>query len=151
MGQGGFTVIGLNALVLGLGAMTARPLACGSPRMRRPLAMAFATAISQLVSSALWLAVLAISVRLSPVAAADEEVHHTIRWLQGGALVALLAPLLLVAVSVESLLGYGLAQFLDRVRPDLLPGTAAAAPPDSSGAPGSPGVQGGAGGAKRLG
>lgn len=137
MGQGGFTVIGLNALVLGLGAMTARPLYLWmAARMRRPLAMALATAVSQLVSSALWLAVLAVSVRLSPVAAADEEVHHTIRWLQGGALVALLAPLLLVAVGVESLLGYGLAQFLDRVRPDLLPGTAAAATPDSSGARG---------------
>jgi hypothetical protein len=32
-----------------------------------------------------------------------------------------LAPLLGLAVGVEALLGYGLAGFLDRVRPDLLP------------------------------
>lgn len=122
MGQGGFTVIGLNALVLGLGAMSARPVyGLLAGRMKRPHAVAVATAVSQLLSSALWIAVLAASVKLSPSAAAEEEVQHTVRWLQGGALVALLAPLLLVAVAVESLLALGLATFLDRVRPDLLP------------------------------
>jgi hypothetical protein len=29
--------------------------------------------------------------------------------------------MLLAAVAIEALLGYGLASFLDRVRPDLLP------------------------------
>lgn len=142
MGQGGFTVIGLNALVLGLGSMLARPLYLWlAGRVRRPLAMAFATAISQLVSSALWIGVLVISVRLSPAVAADAEVHHTLRWLQGGALVAVLLPLLLIAVTVEALLGYGLAQFLDRVRPDLLPPTPGApltSAPQAPQAPGDP-------------
>ncbi len=135
MGQGGFTVIGLNALVLGIGSMTAAPVyRLLASRMKRPRAVALATAFSQLLSSVLWIAVLALSVKLSPTTAADEEVHHTLRWLQGGALVALLAPLLLVAVAVESLLALGLATFLDRVRPDLLPGgvSAAAALPDES-------------------
>jgi hypothetical protein len=41
--------------------------------------------------------------------------------LQGGILFGVLLPLLALAVGIESLLGYGLAGFLDRVRPDLLP------------------------------
>ena len=57
MGQGGFTVIGLNALVLGLGAMSARPIyGMLAGRMKRPHAVAIATAVSQLLSSALWIA-----------------------------------------------------------------------------------------------
>ncbi|MFN8589341.1 MAG: energy-coupling factor ABC transporter permease [Candidatus Eisenbacteria bacterium] len=139
MGQGGFTVIGLNALVLGLGAMTARPVArLFATRMPRPHAVAAATAVSQLFSSALWIGVLVLSVKLSPVVARDEEVHHTLRWLQGGTLVALLTPLLLVAVTVESLLAFGLARFLDKVRPDLLAFTGGTAHSEAPEAPDAP-------------
>lgn len=128
MGQGGFTVVGLNTLVLGFGAMSARPMYRAlAPRVGRPRAVAIATALSQLLSSALWVAVLALSVRLSPAIAGDEEVHHTLRWLQGGALFAMLVPLLAAAVGVEALLAFGLARFLDRVRPDLLPDSATGA------------------------
>lgn len=122
MGQGGFTVIGLNALVLGLGAMLARPLyrsLVGS--LRPPMAMAVATAGSQLASSLLWIAILAASVRLTPGAGLHEEVQHTLKWVQGGALALVLAPMLVAAVGIEALLALGLAQFLDQVRPDLLP------------------------------
>ena len=91
----------------------------------RPLkpagAMAAATAGSQLCSSLLWIALLGLSVRLTPGGAGEHEVAHGLRWLQGGVLLAVLLPLLAVAVGIESLLGYGLARFLDRVRPDLLP------------------------------
>lgn len=122
MGQGGFTVIGLNTLVLGLGAALARPVYLALVRPLRPAgAMAAATAVSQVFSSVLWVALLWLSVRLSPSLGADREVAHALRWVQGGVLAAVLLPLLGVAVGIESLLGYGLARFLDRVRPDLLP------------------------------
>jgi len=122
MGQGGFTVIGLNTLVLGAGAAIARPLYRAMVRVLRPAgAMAAATAISQLFSSVLWIALLWLSVRLSPSILGEHEVAHAMRWLQGGVLVTVLLPLLALAVGLESLLGYGLAGFLERVRPDLLP------------------------------
>jgi cobalt/nickel transport system permease protein len=127
MGQGGFTVVGLNTLVLGLGAAIARPLYLAIARSTgAAAAMAAATATSQLLSSALWVAVLAVSVRLHPSAGAGHEVEHAFAWLRGGAVVAVVAPLLALAVGVESLLAYGLARFLDRVRPDLLPHSAGA-------------------------
>ena len=62
------------------------------------------------------------------------EVEHTLIevWHRVGA--AVVIPLLLAAVALEALLGYGLAHFLDRVRPDLLPtpATGAAAGPAPS-------------------
>ncbi len=129
MGQGGFTVIGLNTLVLGAGAALARPLYLALVRPLRPAAaMAAATALSQLASTVLWIGLLWLSVKLSPSILGDHEVAHALRWLQGGVLVAVLLPLLALAVGVESLLGYGLAGFLARVRPDLLPQPGGAAP-----------------------
>ncbi len=125
MGQGGFTVVGLNTLVLGAGAAVARPLYLALVRSLRPAgAMAAATAISQLLSSALWIALLALSVRLAPATGTEHEVAHALVWLKGGTLLAILVPLLALAVTVEALLGWGLAGFLARVRPDLLPGPA---------------------------
>jgi len=123
MGQGGFTVIGLNTLVLGAGAAIARPLYTAlSPWLRPAGAMAAATALSQLFSSALWVGVLALAVWLQPASAREHEVARAMGWLKGGALVAVLGPMLAVAVGVEALLASGLGGFLDRVRPDLLPG-----------------------------
>jgi cobalt/nickel transport system permease protein len=122
LGQGGFTVIGLNTLVLGLGAILARPVYL---RVVRPLgparAMALATAVSQLFSTVCWGLLLLLSVRLTPDAAGHREVEHRLieMWHHVGA--AVVVPLLLAAVALEALLGYGLARFLDRVRPDLLP------------------------------
>jgi cobalt/nickel transport system permease protein len=130
MGQGGFTVIGLNTLVLGAGAALARPLYVALvPRMRPAAAMAAATAASQLLSSALWVAILALSVRLAPASVREHEVAHALAWLRGGAVLAVLLPMLALAVGIESMLGFGLARFLDRVRPDLLPGHATLAAP----------------------
>lgn len=132
MGQGGFTVIGLNALVLGAGAALARPVyrrAVASGRAPAA-AMAIATAVSQLFSSALWVLVLWASVRLAPDAARNQAVSEGLRVLAGGAVALVVAPLLLAAVAIESMLGFGLARFLARVRPDLLPGDTA--PPRGS-------------------
>jgi Cobalt uptake substrate-specific transmembrane region len=122
MGQGGFTVIGLNTIVLGAGAAIARPAYLWLLGALKPAgAMAAATAVSQVFSSMLWVALLWLSVRLTPAVAGDHEIAHGLRWLQGGILLSVLLPLLGMAVGIESLLGYGLARFLDRVRPDLLP------------------------------
>lgn len=122
LGQGGFTVIGLNTLVLAIGAMLARPLYMRSVRALGPArAMAMATAVSQLFSTLCWAVLLLLSVRLTPNVAGEHEVQHAMIhvWQRVGA--AVVVPLLLLAVALESLLGYGLAHFLDRVRPDLLP------------------------------
>ncbi len=137
LGQGGFTVVGLNALVLGLSAMAARPLYMAAVRtLGAPRAMAFATAVSQAAATALWAVLLLLSVRLTPDVAGEHEVAHTIVsvWHRVGA--AVVVPLLLLAVALEALLGYGLAGFLDRVRPELLPrpagdDAATATPPKS--------------------
>jgi cobalt/nickel transport system permease protein len=122
LGQGGFTVIGLNTLVLGLGAMLARPVYLRSVRALGPArAVALATAASQLASTLGWVLVLLLSVRLTPNIAGEHEIASgVVRGLHGAGAVVVLA-MLFAAIAIESLLGYGLARFLDRVRPDLLP------------------------------
>jgi len=135
LGQGGFTVVGLNAFVLGLGAMVARPLYERTvPALGPARAMALATALSQLLSSACWVGILLLSVRLTPGLAGEHVIAESLlrAWQRVGAAVVL--PLLLVAVAVESFLGYGLARFLARVRPDLLPAPAR----DRAGTPAGP-------------
>ncbi|MCE9627849.1 MAG: hypothetical protein K8R56_08030, partial [Candidatus Eisenbacteria bacterium] len=84
-------------------------------------AMAVATAISQAAATVLWAVLLLLSVQLTPDVAGEHEVAHTVVsvWHRVGA--AVVAPLLLLAVALEALLGYGLAGFLARVRPELLP------------------------------
>lgn len=122
LGQGGFTVVGLNTLVLALGAVLARPLYLWTaPAMGPARAMAVATAVSQLASTVCWGVLLWASVVLTPDVAGEHEVKHTIIqvWHRAGTMV--IVPLLLLAVALESLLGYGLAHFLQRVRPDILP------------------------------
>jgi cobalt/nickel transport system permease protein len=135
LGQGGFTVVGLNALVLGLGAAVARPLYVRSVSALGPArAMATATAISQLLSTAIWAGLLVLSVNLTPTVAGEHVISESLvrAWHRTGA--AIVIPLLLAAVALESFLGYGFAHFLSRVRPDLLPvpaprrGTPAASP-----------------------
>ncbi len=144
LGQGGFTVIGLNPLVLGLGAILARPLYLSLVRrLGPPRAMAVATAVSQLFSTVCWGALLMLSVRLTPDAAGIHEVEHTLIevWHRVGA--AVVIPMLIAAVALEALLGYGLAHFLERVRPDLLPTPAvspAAGPTRTASTPSSPSI-----------
>ena len=113
-GHGGFTVIGLNALVLGAGAAVARPLYRRFARtLAAPSALAAATALSQALSGLLWIAVMALALRLN---AGPPELSRL------GALSALALPLWLAGVVIESAVAYGLGRFVARVRPDLLPG-----------------------------
>jgi len=122
LGQGGFTVIGLNTLVLGLGAMLARPIYLWSVRSLGPArAVALATIASQLASTVGWILVLLLSVRLTPNIAGEHEIAAGLVRAAHGAGATIVLAMLLAAVAIEALLGYGLARFLARVRPDLLP------------------------------
>lgn len=112
VGHGGLTVVGLNALVLGAGGALARPVYLACARRWRPAAaLAAATAVTQIVSGALWLGVMAVAMRVQAVG--EHRVH----------LVASIAfPLYLVGILIESVVAFGVGRFLARVRPDLLPG-----------------------------
>src|SRR5262249_50649669 len=90
-------------------------------RLGSARATALATAASQLASSLGWVALLFLSVRITPGLVGEHEVSHGLADAIRRAGAALVIPMLLAAVAIEALLGYGLARFLDRVRPDLLP------------------------------
>jgi cobalt/nickel transport system permease protein len=111
-GHGGFTVVGLNALVLGSGAALAGPLFhLLAARLKPAAALALATAVSQGLSGLLWLLIVGVALRAD--AAAGSRSHLA-------ALGALALPVWLGGVLVESAVAYGLGGFLARVRPDLL-------------------------------
>lgn len=110
VGHGGFTVVGLNALVLGAGAALARPAyRLLARRASAPVALALATALAQGVAGLLWLAVVGGALRLTPIPPA-----------RLGFVAALAFPLWLLGVVVEGAVALGVGRFLMRVRPDLL-------------------------------
>jgi cobalt/nickel transport system permease protein len=112
VGHGGFTTIGLNALVLGAGGVLARPVyAALARRGSPPAAMTAATAVTQTVAGALWLVVMVGA--LQALGARAERV----RLAAGVAF-----PLWLAGILIESAVAFGVARFIVRVRPDLLPG-----------------------------
>lgn len=113
-GHGGFTVVGLNALVLGSGAALARPLArLLAARVSPAAALAVATAGSQAVSGLLWLGMIGVALRTAPHAPDASRL---------ALMSAFALPLWAIGIAVESAVAYGLGRFLARVRPDLLPG-----------------------------
>ena len=115
LGHGGFTVIGLNALVLGSGAMAARmAFVVARRRVSAPAAMAVATAIGQATAGLLWLALVGFAVRAGSAVGAQR--------LPTLAVFAL--PLWALGIGLETLVAFGIARFLARVRPDVLPATA---------------------------
>jgi cobalt/nickel transport system permease protein len=112
-GHGGFTVVGLNALVLGSGVALARPLFRAlALRLSPAVSMALATALSQGASGLAWMAVVAIALRAGTIA-------------PGGARPAVMSafalPMWAIGIAIEAAVAYGLGRFLARVRPDLLP------------------------------
>jgi cobalt/nickel transport system permease protein len=115
IGHGGFTLIGLNTLVLGAGAALAAPL---FRRMMNPwsppIAMALATIAAQVISGILWLMVMALAVRWTGATAGLREVRT-------GFVFGLVIPVGLMVIALESLVAFGMGRFLARVRPDLLP------------------------------
>jgi cobalt/nickel transport system permease protein len=118
MGHGGLTVIGLNALVLGSAAAIAhRVYRAMAHRVRPATAMALGTAAGQAVAGLLWLAVVAIGMRFDPgvARAAGGEPGRL------GVVSAIAVVLWAVGIAVESAIAFGLARFLARVQPGLLP------------------------------
>ena len=115
IGHGGFTVVGLNALVLGAGGALARPAYVAlARRWRPPAAMLAATAVTQTVSGALWLAVMAAAMCVQAVGPQRVKLAAGVAF-----------PLYLAGILIESAVAFGIARFLVRVRPDLLPGAGA--------------------------
>jgi len=114
VGHGGLTVVGLNALVLGAGGVLALPvyMMCVR-RWGAPVALTVATAVTQIVSGALWLAVMAAAMHVQAVG------PHRVKLVAGVAF-----PLYLAGIVIESAVAFGIARFITRVRPDLLPGGA---------------------------
>jgi cobalt/nickel transport system permease protein len=113
VGHGGFTTIGLNALVLGAGGALARPAyAALARRISPPAAMTAATAVTQTVSGALWLVVMLGALRSMGTGAGRMQIAAGVAF-----------PLWLGGILIESVVAYGVARFIVRVRPDLLPGS----------------------------
>ena len=124
MGHGGLTVVGLNALVLGSGAVAAHRVYRAVARRWRPAAsLAVGTAAGQAVAGLLWLAVVGMSLRWTPGAP-----RHGLRAGGFGAFATLAIPLWIVGIVVESVIAFGLGRFLARVRPGLLPAAPLARP-----------------------
>jgi cobalt/nickel transport system permease protein len=122
MGHGGLTVVGLNALVSGLGAAVAALVyrAVGA-RLRAEWAMASATAAGQAMAGLLWLAIVALGLRVALPGTTVLE-HAPAAGSVGVARFALLAlPLWLLGVVAESAVAWGLGRFLARVHPGLMP------------------------------
>lgn len=115
VGHGGFTTIGLNALVLGAGGALARPVYVAlARRLAPPAAMTAATAVTQSVSGALWLVVMVGALRALGTGADRMQLAAGVAF-----------PLWLAGILIESAVAFGVARFLVRVRPDLLPGGSA--------------------------
>ncbi len=112
LGHGGFTVIGLNALVLGSGAALARPVyGLLARRGSAVVAMTGATLVAQTVAGAMWLVVMVGALHVLGTQ------QDRVRLAAGVAF-----PLWLAGILVESAVAWGVARFIGRVRPDLLPG-----------------------------
>jgi cobalt/nickel transport system permease protein len=119
LGQGGVTVVGLNAIVLGAGVALARP-AYRAMRARFGPApsLAAATAVTQLGAGLLWLVLLAAAARIAPGALLGDTHGHARVPVLAGVTLAVWA----LSIGAESFVAYGIGRFLSRVRPDLLPG-----------------------------
>lgn len=115
VGHGGFTLIGLNTLVLGAGAALAAPVFRAMANTSTPaLAMALATVAAQVISGILWLMWMGLAVRWTATSAGLPEART-------GLVFAFVIPVGLLVVVLESLVAFGMGRFLARVRPDLLP------------------------------
>jgi len=114
VGHGGLSLIGLNALNLGLVAVSAgwiyRRLIV---RWQPGLALGIATAVAQVMGGLTWALVMMIGIDAHAASAGMESSPSTI--------VPAVAAVLIVAGAIaEGLVAFGFGRFLGRVRPDLL-------------------------------
>ena len=129
VGHGGWTVIGLNTLVLATAAASAHfVFAWLSRRVAVPAALAVSSATGQTLSGLGWFAIVALSLRApQPTASLGGGAPH----LQ--LVTAVVIALWLVGVLVESVVAWGIGRFLARVHPGLLPLAAPAEAPEAAG------------------
>ena len=130
LGHGGLTVVGLNALVLGAGTASARPLfRLARARLDAGKAAAAAAVGSGLASVlALWL-VLALSGLGPGVLDGDGPAAHAGHAAEAargavastGRFVAFASPFWALGLAAEALVSASVVSFLARVRPELLP------------------------------
>jgi len=121
MGHGGITVIGLNALGSGLGAAVAAvTYRSVGPRLRAEWAMTWATAAGQATAGLLWLAIVALGMRVAAPGTAVIE-HAPAPGTGFGRFALLALPLWALGVIAESAVAWGLGRFLARVHPGLMP------------------------------
>jgi len=120
LGHGGITVIGLNALVLGIAsAGSSLGFRVLGPRLRPAWALASSTAFGQVLAGSAWFAIVWVASRHTPLPGAAANAHgHS----HEGLLMALAAPLWVLGLLVEALVAWGVGRFLERVHPALLPG-----------------------------
>ena len=118
VGHGGFTVIGINTLLLFAVAVAARgTYGLLAPRWSAAWSLALASAAGSLTSGALWLIVVVVMLRvpadpmptLAPVPARTEL------------LAAVTLSLWMVGTLIEALVAFGIGRFLSKVHPALLP------------------------------
>ncbi len=121
IGHGGLTLIGLNALLVGTAAVVSA-LAYHGIRGPRLGARGFAaaTAIGHSGSGIAWLTLVLVSARMR---ATDLGLDTGGRL---GLMSGVAIPMVLFGVLAESAVAFGLARFILKVRPDLLPGAVAA-------------------------
>lgn len=129
LGHGGITSVGLNALVLGSGAVVARPVFLAVARRASvPTALACATLAAQVVSGGLWIAVMMLAFRVTGGGAGLEMAGHEHA---GGAhassphpawFFGLAIPLWALGSAIEAIVAWSIGRFLSRVSPGLLPG-----------------------------
>ena len=128
LGQGGLTVVGLNALVMGAGIAVARPVyAVARTRLAPAPALALAAVATQLTSGTLWFGVLALALRIAPGTALFGHGPEARFALLGGVALGMWA----IAIVAEAAAAFGVGRFVARVRPDLLPGPGDGRAPES--------------------
>jgi len=119
IGHGGLTAVGLNTLVLGLAAATASVVYGALARRLAPApALALATATGQILSGLLWFGVVTLALR-APVFPASLAAHPPRLEVVSAVVIALW----ILGLLIETVVAYGVAQFLARVHPALLPAT----------------------------
>ena len=118
VGHGGFTVVGINSLMLFAAAVAARATydLLGT-RLSPAWALALSSAAGSLVSGLLWLGIVVMMLRASadPTPSLAQVPART------EVLAAVTLSLWMVGTLIEALVAFGIGRFLARVHPGLLP------------------------------
>lgn len=122
VGHGGFTVIGINTLLLFAVAVVARGVyGLLAARLSAPWSMALASVAGSLVSGVLWLIAVVLMLRLP----ADPMPTLATVPARTELLAAVTLSLWMVGTLIEALVAFGIGRFLSKVHPALLPAGAA--------------------------